>query len=114
MCGGGAVDEALADAYERIIGVPMTNAWGMTETSPVVTVSRVSTVHDHLKPEQKRRLVGTPGPPIPFGRLLPSIVARVIVAPQSSRWHVPGTARSRCRSRCTCRSRTRTVDPDPA
>jgi fatty-acyl-CoA synthase len=69
VSGGGAVDEALSEAYQRLLGVPMTNAWGMTETSPVVTVSRVSTVHDHLTPEQKRRLVGTPGPPIPLTRL---------------------------------------------
>jgi fatty-acyl-CoA synthase len=69
VCGGGAVDEALSEAYQRLLGVPMTNAWGMTETSPVVTVSRVSTVHDHLTPEQKRRLVGTPGPPIPLTQL---------------------------------------------
>jgi fatty-acyl-CoA synthase len=69
VCGGGAVDEAMSEAYQRLLGVPMTNAWGMTETSPVVTVSRVSTVHDHLTPEQKRRLVGTPGPPVPLTQL---------------------------------------------
>jgi acyl-CoA synthetase (AMP-forming)/AMP-acid ligase II len=69
VCGGGAVDEALSEAYQRLLGLPMTNAWGMTETSPVVTVSRVSTAHDHLTPEQQRELVGTPGPPVPLTEL---------------------------------------------
>ena len=45
VCGGGAVDEALTRAYEDAIGVPLTNAWGMTETSPVVTTSRIGTAH---------------------------------------------------------------------
>ncbi|OLF07440.1 long-chain fatty acid--CoA ligase [Actinophytocola xanthii] len=69
VCGGGAVDEALSEAYQRILGVPMTNAWGMTETSPVVTVSRVATAHDHLTSDQQRRLVGTPGPAVPLTQL---------------------------------------------
>jgi fatty-acyl-CoA synthase len=66
VSGGGAVDEALTRAYQDAIGLPLTNAWGMTETSPVVTTSRVGTAHDRYTPEQQRALLGTPGPAIPL------------------------------------------------
>jgi fatty-acyl-CoA synthase len=66
VSGGGAVDEALTRAYDDAIGIPLTNAWGMTETSPVVTTSRVATVHDHYTSDQRRALLSTPGPAVPF------------------------------------------------
>jgi fatty-acyl-CoA synthase len=66
VSGGGAVDEALTRAYEDAIGVPLTNAWGMTETSPVVTTSRIGTAQDRYTREQQRALLGTPGPAIPL------------------------------------------------
>lgn len=66
VSGGGAVDEALTRAYQDTIGVPLTNAWGMTETSPVVTTSRIGTAHDRYTREQRRALLGTPGPAIPL------------------------------------------------
>ncbi|MFG1923106.1 long-chain fatty acid--CoA ligase [Cryptosporangium sp. NPDC048952] len=65
-CGGGAVDDALSSAYERIIGIPLTNAWGMTETSPVVTSSRLATHHAGLTGEDRRLLLGSPGPAVPL------------------------------------------------
>ncbi|MEU8401590.1 long-chain fatty acid--CoA ligase [Nonomuraea sp. NPDC048892] len=69
ICGGGAVDGALSRSYEEAIGIPLTNAWGMTETSPVVTVARLSTVHDDLDPDARRAVIGTPGPAIPLTEL---------------------------------------------
>jgi|tagenome__1003787_1003787.scaffolds.fasta_scaffold20963657_2 fatty-acyl-CoA synthase len=66
VSGGGAVDEALTRAYEDAIGLPLTNAWGMTETSPVVTTSRIGTAHDGYTREQRRALLGSPGPAIPL------------------------------------------------
>jgi fatty-acyl-CoA synthase len=65
-CGGGAVDDALSRAYEEAIGLPLTNAWGMTETSPVVTTSRLATVHAGLDGPGRRLLLGTPGPAVPL------------------------------------------------
>ena len=65
-CGGGAVDDALSSAYESAIGIPLTNAWGMTETSPVVTTSRLGTVHRDLDREGRRLLLGSPGPAVPL------------------------------------------------
>ncbi|WP_235215247.1 long-chain fatty acid--CoA ligase [Phaeacidiphilus oryzae] len=66
VSGGGAVDEALTRAYQDAIGVPLTNAWGMTETSPVVTTSRIGTAQDGRTREEQRALLGTPGPAVPL------------------------------------------------
>jgi fatty-acyl-CoA synthase len=65
-CGGGAVDDALSTAYEAAVGIPLTNAWGMTETSPVVTTSRLATVHDGIVGDARRLLLGSPGPAVPL------------------------------------------------
>lgn len=66
VSGGGAVDDALSSAYESAVGIPLTNAWGMTETSPVVTTSRLATHHRELGPEPRRLLLGSPGPVVPL------------------------------------------------
>jgi fatty-acyl-CoA synthase len=41
LCGGSAVPKALSEAYRAQIGMPITQAWGMTETSPVATVGMI-------------------------------------------------------------------------
>ena len=35
-CGGSAVPKALSEAYREQLGLPILQAWGMTETSPIV------------------------------------------------------------------------------
>ena len=40
MCGGSAVPESLMRIYDERFGVPIVQAWGMTETSPMASVSR--------------------------------------------------------------------------
>jgi fatty-acyl-CoA synthase len=69
VSGGGAVDDALSSTYENIVGIPLVNAWGMTETSPVVTTSRVATHHEGLGRDARRLLLGTPGPAVPLTEL---------------------------------------------
>ncbi|HEY5317115.1 MAG TPA: long-chain fatty acid--CoA ligase, partial [Solirubrobacteraceae bacterium] len=41
LCGGSAVPESLIRLYDERFGVPIIQAWGMTETSPMASVSRV-------------------------------------------------------------------------
>jgi fatty-acyl-CoA synthase len=41
VCGGSAVPESLIRIYEERFGVPIIQAWGMTETSPMASISRV-------------------------------------------------------------------------
>jgi fatty-acyl-CoA synthase len=53
QCGGSAVPRALSEAYRENIGLPLTQAWGMTETSPVCTTGVLrSDQHDRSEEEQ--------------------------------------------------------------
>lgn len=46
-CGGSAVPKALSEAYREQIGLPILQAWGMTETSPVASMCTIkSTLAD--------------------------------------------------------------------
>jgi fatty-acyl-CoA synthase len=43
LCGGSAVPKALSEAYLAVTGLPILQAWGMTETSPLGAVCRITT-----------------------------------------------------------------------
>jgi fatty-acyl-CoA synthase len=47
------VPRSLSESYLKAIGVPMLQAWGMTETSPLATVSSARSQHDALSEEQR-------------------------------------------------------------
>ncbi|GAB3980911.1 long-chain fatty acid--CoA ligase [Plantactinospora veratri] len=66
VSGGSALPDALSEAWERAIGVPITSSWGMTETSPLVACGRVSSAHDGLPAGERRRVLGQPGPTVPL------------------------------------------------
>ncbi len=40
-CGGSAVPKVLSEGYRHQVGLPILQAWGMTETSPVASTGRV-------------------------------------------------------------------------
>jgi fatty-acyl-CoA synthase len=40
-CGGSAVPKSLSEGYRHQVGMPIMQAWGMTETSPVASVGRL-------------------------------------------------------------------------
>ena len=40
ICGGSAVPQALMERFDELHGVPILQAWGMTETSPLAAVAR--------------------------------------------------------------------------
>jgi fatty-acyl-CoA synthase len=42
-CGGSAVPRSLSEAYRTEVGLPITQAWGMTETSPVASAGHIKT-----------------------------------------------------------------------
>jgi fatty-acyl-CoA synthase len=66
VCGGSAVPKSLSEAYRQRLGLPLLQAWGMTETSPVAAVCRVKST---LRDEPEERLVdrrATVGPPCPL------------------------------------------------
>jgi len=47
VCGGSAVPKSLSEGFREAIGLPITQGWGMTETSPLGAVGRIkSTLED--------------------------------------------------------------------
>ena len=65
VCGGSAVPRSLSEAYREKTGLPILQAWGMTETSPLASVARLrSTLLDRDESEKAdvRATVGVPTP----------------------------------------------------
>jgi fatty-acyl-CoA synthase len=52
-CGGSAVPRALSEGFREMVGIPILQAWGMTETSPVASTGRVKSSLDHLTEDEK-------------------------------------------------------------
>jgi len=65
-CGGSAVPRALSEAYREQLGLPILQAWGMTETSPIAAVCRLSAADEKLSVEEQAELRTTVGQ-IAFG-----------------------------------------------
>jgi len=72
ICGGSAVPATLSKAFEGEIGVPITQAWGMTETSPIGSVSRLPAEAGQNPDEQTRTYYNTSP-----GRSVPGVEVRV-------------------------------------
>jgi fatty-acyl-CoA synthase len=72
-CGGSAVPRALSEGYKAQLGMPITQAWGMTETSPVASVFRLkSTLEDTLSEDEKIDMRAT------IGQVLVGVDFRVV------------------------------------
>ncbi len=63
ICGGSAVPKALSEGWRQAIGLPITQAWGMTELSPLGTVCTLRAEHADLSEEAKADLRATVGIP---------------------------------------------------
>ena len=55
-CGGSAVPRALSEAYREQLGLPILQAWGMTETSPVVSVCHLDADQRSLPDDEQADL----------------------------------------------------------
>ncbi len=63
-CGGSAVPRALSEAYREQTGLPILQAWGMTETSPIASVGQIkSTLDAQLDDDGRADLRTTVGQP---------------------------------------------------
>lgn len=69
LSGGSAVPKTLSRRYQREIGIPVTQIWGMTETSPVATVSTPRTQYDELTDAGKAEARARQGQPVPLVEL---------------------------------------------
>ncbi len=53
LVGGSALTKSLIEGFEKDFGIKGVQAWGMTETSPLGTVSRLQPQHAHLSDNEK-------------------------------------------------------------
>ncbi len=68
-CGGSAVPKSLSEGYRVQVGLPLLQAWGMTETSPLVSVANIRSGEAHLDEDAKadiRSGIGTVLPTVEF------------------------------------------------
>jgi fatty-acyl-CoA synthase len=60
-CGGSAVPRALSEAYREQLGLPILQAWGMTETSPIAAVCQLRAADAALPDDEQAELRTTVG-----------------------------------------------------
>ncbi|MGH9075786.1 MAG: AMP-binding protein, partial [Acidimicrobiales bacterium] len=65
LCGGSAVPKALSEGFRAKVGVPLLQAWGMTETHPLASVCRVASTLAGLPDEDLADLRATQGVVVP-------------------------------------------------
>jgi fatty-acyl-CoA synthase len=65
LVGGAAVPEALIRAFDKH-GVWLLQGWGMTETSPLATVSKITAQQRHLSDEERFPVLAMQGYPLPL------------------------------------------------
>jgi acyl-CoA synthetase (AMP-forming)/AMP-acid ligase II len=61
ICGGSAVPKSLSEAWRNAIGLPITQAWGMTELSPLGSVCQLRSEFDDLDEDAKADVRATAG-----------------------------------------------------
>ncbi len=64
VVGGSAMPRSLIEAYDKELGVEVLHAWGMTETSPVGTVSKLLSHHLDLPDHEKWDVKAQQGYPV--------------------------------------------------
>ena len=80
-CGGSAVPKHLSEAYREKLGLPILQAWGMTETSPLASVAKVKSTMLHLSEDEQADYRATIG--------LPALGVQARIANQETGEEVP-------------------------
>lgn len=107
ICGGSAVPKVLSEAWRAAIGLPITQAWGMTETSPIASVWIERSELAELPEERKADLrTGVGIPP-------PGVEVRIVDADSRAElpWDDEATGELECRGPWIARQYYRTDEP---
>lgn len=65
LVGGSALPKSLIEGFEKDFGIKGVQAWGMTETSPLGTVSRIQPKQEHLSDNEKLDIRAKQGVALP-------------------------------------------------
>jgi fatty-acyl-CoA synthase len=107
VCGGSAVPKVLSEAWREKVGLPITQAWGMTETSPLATVwierSEIAAEPEDVK-ATLRTGVGIPPPGVEL-RIVDSDTREVLP------WDDTATGELECKGPWIARQYFRTDEP---
>jgi fatty-acyl-CoA synthase len=66
LCGGSAAPKGLIQAFESKYKIPFIHAYGMTETTPLVVVSRLKSYQNDLSEEEKLEIRSKQGSIVPL------------------------------------------------
>jgi fatty-acyl-CoA synthase len=66
VAGGSAVPPSLSESWRDAIGLPITQAWGMTETSPIGTAATLRSHHAELTEAEVQHVRASQGQPVPL------------------------------------------------
>ncbi len=81
LCGGAAAPRGMIKAYESKYNIPFLHAYGMTETSPLVTLSRLKSYQENLAEEERLEVRSMQG------LLVPGLEMKVAGAAGETSWN---------------------------
>jgi fatty-acyl-CoA synthase len=107
ICGGSAVPKALSEAWRAKIGLPLSQAWGMTEMSPLGSVCIIRSEFADLDEDQKADIRAT------AGIAPPGVDMRIIDGEtgQEQPWDDESTGELECRGPWIAKQYFRTDEP---
>jgi fatty-acyl-CoA synthase len=107
ICGGSAVPKVLSEAWRDAVGIPITQAWGMTETSPIASVWIERPAIAELPEEEKADLRAT------VGIAPPGVELRIVDAGTREElpWDDEASGELECRGPWIARQYFRTDEP---
>jgi fatty-acyl-CoA synthase len=65
ICGGSTLPKALIQGFEKNFGIHSVHLWGMTETSPLGTTSRLQSIHQDLSEAEQYAIRAKQGIEVP-------------------------------------------------
>jgi fatty-acyl-CoA synthase len=107
VCGGSAVPKSLSEAWRAKIGLPITQAWGMTEMSPLGSVCTIRSEFAGLSEDEKADVRAT------AGIAPPGVDMRIIDTETGAElpWDDVATGELECRGPWLARQYYRTDEP---